>query len=129
MALIKDSKSGRKDGGYSRIFGNEEIGALFSKVHATSIRMGNELEKIINSHSYLMEEKEFENFIFDNLNINTKAKFVITKKLIKKLAKFIECAKEPDYCILILLKKQAFIIELKDGDTFDTKKLQVKLPH
>jgi hypothetical protein len=70
-----------------------------------------------------MNEEEYENFIENKLTPHLKAKFVINKKLMKKLTKFIECGKEPDYCILVILEKKAFVIELKDGDTFDTKKV------
>jgi hypothetical protein len=31
---IKYTKPGRKDGGYTRIFGNEQLGALISRVHS-----------------------------------------------------------------------------------------------
>lgn len=43
MALIKDAE-GRKDGGYTRLFGNEELGLLISKVQAAVITAGTELE-------------------------------------------------------------------------------------
>jgi hypothetical protein len=71
----------------------------------------------------VMTMEEYENFLNGNLKSHEKACFIINKKLIKKLTKFINCGKEPDYCVLIILEKKAFIIELKDGDTFDTKKV------
>ncbi len=123
MALLQDTNKGRKDGGYTRLFGSESLGSLLSQVHATSIRAGGSLESIINNHAHLMTEDEFIEFTKGTLKTNEKSKFIITKKLIKKLTKYIDCQKEPDYCILVLLEKQAFIIELKDGDTFDTKKV------
>ena len=48
MAKISDSK-GRSDtnSGYARLFGNQRLGQLMSRVHATVIRTGNELEYII----------------------------------------------------------------------------------
>ena len=123
MALIQNSKKRRKNGEYSRLFGNKELGMLLSQVRATSIRAGNGLENIINHHAHLMMEEELEDFTKGTLKTNEKSKFIITKKLIKKLTKFINCKKEPDYCVLVLLENKAFIIELKDGDTFDTKKV------
>ena len=125
MALIQKTRKGRKDGGYTRLFNNEELGSLISQVHATSIRTGKDLESVINlkAHAYIMTEEELNLFINKSLKENIKSKFIITKKLVKKLTKFIECGKEPDYCILIILDKKCFIIELKDGDTFDTKKV------
>ncbi len=44
MSLIEKTKKGRKDGAYTRLFGNEALGSLISQVHATSIRAGNYLE-------------------------------------------------------------------------------------
>lgn len=32
--LISNTKEGRKDGSYTRLFGNENIGALISRVHS-----------------------------------------------------------------------------------------------
>jgi hypothetical protein len=48
MAKIRDTK-GRDEGGsgYVRLLGNEELGVLLSKTHATVIRNGNELEHLI----------------------------------------------------------------------------------
>ena len=47
MALIENSK-GRKEGSnYQRLFGNEALGYLLSRVHATVITAGIELEKLI----------------------------------------------------------------------------------
>jgi hypothetical protein len=48
MAKIADSE-GRSDpnSGYVRLFGNIHLGLLFSRVHATVIRSGNELEDIL----------------------------------------------------------------------------------
>jgi hypothetical protein len=48
MAKISDSK-GRPDenSGYARLFGNQQLGQLMSRVQATVIRTGNELEALI----------------------------------------------------------------------------------
>jgi hypothetical protein len=48
MALISESE-GRKDGnsGFARLFGNAELGALLSSVHAAVIRGGYELENAL----------------------------------------------------------------------------------
>ena len=47
MAKIRESKNGRENGGYTRIFNNQELGSLFSRVQASVIRAGTELEKIV----------------------------------------------------------------------------------
>lgn len=42
------NQKGRKDGnsGYTRVFNNSELGDLISKIQATVISNGNELEKL-----------------------------------------------------------------------------------
>ena len=47
MPKISESK-GRPDenSGYARLFGNQQLGQLLSRVQATVIRTGNALEKI-----------------------------------------------------------------------------------
>ena len=57
MVRIVAGKSGRRDGGYARIFDDADLGALISRIHATSIRAGNELEHIIERES--RENKTF----------------------------------------------------------------------
>ena len=52
MAKISETK-GRSDAnsGYARLFGNQQLGQLISRVHATVIRTGNELEHIIETET------------------------------------------------------------------------------
>lgn len=47
MAKIADSKQGRQNGAYTRLFNNPNIGAMISQIHSTSIRAGYELEKVL----------------------------------------------------------------------------------
>ena len=52
MALIKDTKGRGEEetaSGYERIFGSKLLGMLMSKIHATSIRQGRELEVFLAS--------------------------------------------------------------------------------
>ena len=51
MARIADSK-GREDdnSGYTRLLGNRQLGQLLSRIHATVIRNGNELEDMLARH-------------------------------------------------------------------------------
>ena len=51
MTLIADSFPGRKDGSYTLLFNDEDIGSLISAIHASSIKMGNALEDIIVANS------------------------------------------------------------------------------
>ncbi len=115
--LIEKTKPGRKDGGYTRLFGDEELGALISRVHSASISAGTELEKIIiskvrkiNNATDLFEKKISEGI------------FLIDKKQIKK--SFLQGKQEPDFLIVKIKEEECYIIELKDGDNFDTKKSQ-----
>ena len=47
MVKIADTKPGRTDGGYARLFDNPELGAIMSRVHSACIQAGRELEKIV----------------------------------------------------------------------------------
>jgi hypothetical protein len=47
MALIETSKGREEGGGYERLFGNKQLGHLLSRVQATVISSGTELEKLI----------------------------------------------------------------------------------
>ena len=51
MALIENSKGRESGGGYERLFGNQLLGHLLSRVQASVITSGNELEHVIIAHS------------------------------------------------------------------------------
>lgn len=120
MAKIRDREPGRKDGGYTRIFDNEDLGALLSQMHATSISAGTELEKMV----FVNNVSNFDDFI-DNIP-STPGVYIANKKTVKKSKKYKTTTNEPDGIIFIIdnIKNQCNIIELKDGDTFDTKKVE-----
>jgi hypothetical protein len=125
--LIKDSFPGRKDGGYTRLFNNEDIGSLLSAIQASVIRSGNNLQSIIELHSQHLTDIDFDAFISGGL-IN--GKYLFTNSLIKsKLKVFINCSHEPDFVFVIICDKNCYIIEIKDGDTFDTKKSAGEVKH
>jgi hypothetical protein len=121
VALIKDSKNGRADGGYTRLLGNAKLGSLISKLHATVITNGTELEKIILQRvNNVMTEEKFDNFLNGELDMGN---YVITKKLFKsKIQDALNTNYQPDFMIIIVNENKIYIIELKDGDAFDTKK-------
>lgn len=121
MALIKNAKGRRKDqspSGYSRLFGNEELGNLMSRVQAAVISSGSELEKIILNKSNAIEN--FDKFVLDVENKESGI-HVASKKQIKN-SEIIKSNFEPDLVAFDLLKKICYVIEIKDGDQFDTKK-------
>jgi len=119
---IKNTKPGRKDGGYTRVLGNEQLGALISRVHATSISSGHELEGLIleKSNLFLVQTAEEMESILLNGKKFEKKTYLIPKKVVKK-SRF-KSKHEPDYLILKKETKTLYITELKDGDAFDTKK-------
>jgi hypothetical protein len=123
MAKIEDSKVKQQSGGYERIFGNDELGKLMSKIQSTSIRAGNELENII------AEIVAKDNRLIENADdvITTKLTdnaYLISKKAVKKSVNFRTAGLEPDFlvCLIDNENKHCYIVELKDGDNFDTKK-------
>ncbi len=121
MALFSDSK-GRKDGksGYGRLFGNDELGRLISRVHATSIRYGTELERLIKDRVKLIDD--LDTFLLQE--IMPDGVLVADKREIKRCRKLDLNNQEPDFVIFKrrLNKQACHLVELKDGDTFDTKK-------
>ncbi|HAE85694.1 MAG TPA: restriction endonuclease [Anaerolineaceae bacterium] len=121
MAKIRDAKGRRKNqspSGYSRLFGNVALGNLLSKVHAAVISSGNELERLILERCQRIND--FDNFVTD-LDNRSPGIFVATKRQIKK-SKKVETRFEPDLLAFDLVHRICYVIEVKDGDQFDTKK-------
>lgn len=121
MALIRNAKGRRKEqspSGYSRLFGDAQLGNLLSRVQGTVISAGNELEKLIIDRCKSIDD--FDKFII-NLENREPGIFVATKSQIKK-SKIIKTHFEPDLLAFDLEKRVCYVIEVKDGDTFDTKK-------
>lgn len=123
MALISQRKGRRPeqtDSGYVRVFGIKELGDLMSKVHATTISAGTELEKLIMERCKGIAD--FDTFVSNANNDRTIGVFVATKRQVKK-SKVINTANyEPDFIAFDLVKRICYVIEVKDGDQFDTKK-------
>src|SRR3972149_11286080 len=94
MALIREAKGRRKDqspSGYSRLFGNSELGNLLSRVQGTVISARNELEKLIFAQCKLIED--LVHFL-TNLDDRTPGIFVAKKQQIKS-SKIIKTEFEP----------------------------------
>lgn len=113
MALIRDSKGRRDDetpSGYERLFGDRKLGMLISKVQSAVISTGNELEKTL-----------------ANKIKNTKGISICN---INKEDRILKKAKgDHDLNIDCVINKggNIYLIEIKDGDTFDTKKVAGEL--
>jgi len=118
MALIELSKGREEGGGYERLFGNQKLGHLLSRVQATVISSGTELEKIIGGLAQNIDN--VDSFLkSQNLPSGT---YLISKQAIKNSN--LKSDKEPDLIVFKIdaVQQHCYIIELKDGDTFDTKK-------
>ncbi len=122
MAKIRDSRPKTSSGGYERLLGNEELALIFTKVQSTVISNGSELEKIIISKANSINDlDQFMNEV--NIRKMLNGVFLCSKKVIKK-SRYVLKGCEPDFLIFSIQPegKVAYVIELKDGDTFDTKK-------
>ena len=116
MAKIRESNPKNRSGSYDRLFGNEKLGELMSKVQSASIRAGNELETLIKERIDIVDDLDE----FLQMDAIPEGIFLVTKSVIKKSKLHIN-GSEPDF---ILFKQQhCYIVELKDGHVFDTKKV------
>lgn len=117
MAKIEES-NGRSDGGYARVFDDAQLGLLMSKIQATSIRNGTELEKLIIENSNQITD--LDDFI-KRCHKKSYGIYLCPKKVLKKSS--LANGQEPDMLVFIIGDAyMCKIIELKDGDSFDTKK-------
>ena len=120
MALLKNAK-GRKDGsGYARVFNNPELGHLVSRVQATVISSGTELERIVKAKVEIIDD--LDNFL--EQEIMPDGVLVADKQKVKKCETLDFAGSEPDFLIFKRKnnKQACHLVELKDGDAFDTKK-------
>jgi len=121
MAKIRDARGRRKDqspSGYSRLFGDLDLGNLMSRVQGAVISAGSELERLILERCQTISD--FDKFVTD-LDNKTPGIFVATKNQIKK-SKVVKSKFEPDLMAFDLVHRICYVIEVKDGDQFDTKK-------
>ncbi|MGL5591132.1 MAG: hypothetical protein ACRDCF_00110 [Mycoplasmoidaceae bacterium] len=126
MSLIKDRKD-NSSGAYERILGNKKLDNLISKIHATTISAGRELENLILSetNAYIVDDISDFNKIINNEKILDKEIYLIRKKVIKESK--ISHKNEPDFIVIEFHSKELNIIELKEGYVFDTKKSEGEL--
>lgn len=122
MAKIRNSNPKTSSGGYERLLGNKEMANIFTKAQSTVISNGTELEKIITERANNIEN--LDDFMSKvNAGQMENGVFLCTKKVTKKSSYKLE-GHEPDFLIFNIKDtgKVAHVIELKDGDAFDTKK-------
>lgn len=110
MALISKAKGRRENetpSGYERLFGNKKLGLLMSKVQSAVISTGNELETVLAN--------------------NLKEKTGVSIKEINREKRIFKGIKNGHDiiidCVINTKEGKIMLIEIKDGDTFDTKKV------
>ena len=120
MALI-ENMSGRKRGsGYERLFGDAQIGHLISRVQGAVISAGSELEKLIADKVPTIPD--LDEFLERGV-LDSKVR-IASKQQVKKSDKLNAGGSEPDFLIFRRYGHHTVchVVELKDGDAFDTKK-------
>ena len=120
MALIKDAKGRLEGSGYSRLFDDNDLGYLISRVQSAVISAGTELERLIkNKVQTISDLDEFlkQRDMPDGVR-------VADKKEAKKCKTLNFSGAEPDFMIFEHRPDEqvCHLVELKDGDSFDTKK-------
>lgn len=133
MSKIEEAK-GRRDGnsGYGRVLGNGALGDLISRVQATVISNGTELEKILASKCRQIED--IDAFIDDVTAAKKEdGTYICLKRVFKKSLKYAPKQSpfgkhiEPDMLIfLVQAYRVCKVLEIKDGDMFDTKKAEAE---
>ena len=122
MAKIRNSNPKQSGGGYERLVGNTKLASILTKAQSTVISNGTELEKIISSYSHTITN--LDNFIecCDNRQIEM-GSYLCTKKVLKK-SQYNLKGHEPDFLAFSVANANGicYVVELKDGDAFDTKK-------
>ena len=133
MSKIENSK-GRKDGnsGYGRVLGNTELGRLLSRVQATVISNGTELERMLAVRCRQIED--IDRFIDDATAAKVEdGTYICLKKVFKKSTKYKPGQSpfgkhvEPDMLVFVVeAYRLCKVLEIKDGDMFDTKKSEAE---
>lgn len=121
MAKIRNANPKNSSGGYLRLVKNLQLAEIFTKAQSTVITNGTELEKIINEQAQIITN--LDDFI-NNVKCNKVARgsYLCTKKVVKT-SKYKMERHEPDFMVFIIGEDRVCnVIELKDGDSFDTKK-------
>ncbi len=122
MAKIRNSNPKQSGGGYERLVGDKDMASIFTKAQSTVISNGTELEKIISNRSNTITD--LDAFI-DDCDNGTVAdgSYLCTKKVVKA-SSYKLAGHEPDFIAFTVNKAKniCYVVELKDGDAFDTKK-------
>src|SRR5215471_3397080 len=122
MALIEKAKGRRANqspSSYTRLFGVPALGNLMSRIQAAVISSGSELEQLI--WDRVVQIDDLDHFLKTTLHSEEDRVFVTRKQQIK-ICKTIRSEYEPDFLAFHPVTRNCYIVEVKDGDQFDTKK-------
>ena len=122
MAKIINAKGRRLNqspSGYTRLFGDAELGNLLSRIQGTVISSGTELEHLIWERSNQITD--LVGFI-THLKTHDNTKVWVANKNQIRDSKYINSNYEPDFLFFDLRDNICYVVEVKDGDQFDTKK-------
>jgi hypothetical protein len=129
MALIEKAK-GRLEtqspSGYTRLFGIAALGNLMSRVQGAVIASGTELENLIWARVNRIDD--LDAFLLSTMHSTEDRIYVARKDQIKR-SKTIHSKYEPDFLAFNPSTRHCYIIEVKDGDQFDTKKGKQRTRH
>ena len=124
MIAKLDSKEAKEGSNYFMIFNDVNLGKLMSKMHSTVIRTGNELENVIKKKASKMMIEDLSVFLASSKS----GTYVLTKKTISayiKKEKLTTFEIVPDLIIFTIDDvSRCYILELKLGSMFDTKKVK-----
>lgn len=129
MVRLSDAamkKKHKTSGSYGRLFDDEKIGLVMSDVQSTAIRNGNELEKLIERHSNPLTNNDTRKLI-NEIKSGTiqDGTYLLSKDSYRGTAIAIP-NHEPNYIVVRVndANIKIVVIEMKDGDDFDTKKIK-----
>ena len=122
MAKIRNSHPKQSGGGYERLVGDSKMASIFTSAQSTVISNATELEKIISDKSHVI--LDLDRFINDcDMGMVKDGAYLCTKKTVKASQYRLE-KHEPDFIAFSVSGsiRNCYVVELKDGDAFDTKK-------
>lgn len=122
MAKMRNAKPKHSSDGYLRLVGDEKLAEVFKEAQSTVISNGTELENIISSMAKTIND--LNDFIrrCDEHTVENGV-YLCIKKVLKK-SNYALKGNDPDFLAFALdtTNNICYVVELKDGDTFDTKK-------
>ena len=120
MAQVRGAKAANSTRSYARVLGVPELGGLISKIHSTSIRNGNQLERMVAER--VEHVPDLDEFLTGD--IMPDGVFLATKQAIKASVTIDSGGAEPDFMVFKRRggQQRCHVVELKIGHVFDTKK-------